>query len=410
MRWRLDCAIKPRSIKLSVDLLSPPHHNSMQTYDLLGRIDQNKMPLDFRRSDEHRMLADSLARFAAEFNSFESRTRRLNAGPPDRLGLWRPLAELGLFAALVSEEQGGFGGTPEDMAVMQDGLAASLPVEPFLASPVICGRLLAAARSALLEDVITGGAIPILAHGEGFDPFAKARLTATAQSGHYRLDGLKPAVRHGDVATHFLVSADIDAAQRLFLVSAQAPGLTRKTIRLIDAAGAADVHFENVIVPAMAALSIEVCDAAIEDALEWGLTGLAVETASLIAAINAATFEYLGMRKQFGSRLADFQALQHKAADMAIGAEEAAAMAHLAVARLSEPATAERSAAILRASLACDSAGRFAAHTAIQLFGGMGVSDELIVSHYGRRLAAIRSQIGSMDARAARLCSLEGNG
>lgn len=370
------------------------------------------MALNFGQTDEHAMLADMLRRFLAAENDFEARSQRLGASAPNRLGLWPSLSELGVLAALVPEDVGGFGGTPADMAVVQLALADALLVEPVLTSGVICGRLLQAAgpeAATVREASLTGEAIVSLAFGEGFDPFAPPRTTATALADGYRIEGLKPAVRHADVATHLLIGAQLNGAPALFLLARDTPGLLASNIRLIDGAGAADIRLDGFTAPLASRLDVPDIAAAVTDALEWGLVGLSVETAALVAAANAATFDYLNTRKQFGVALSSFQALQHKAADMAIAAEEAAAMASLAVDSLGEPAEASRSAAILRASLACDVAGRTVAHAAVQLFGGMGVSDELLVSHYARRLAAIRTQIGSMDARAARLSDIEGN-
>jgi alkylation response protein AidB-like acyl-CoA dehydrogenase len=372
------------------------------------------MPLDFGQSDEHAMLADTLRRFAIDRNGFEARAHRLAASPPDRTSLWAPMAELGAVGALIPEDDGGFGGTPRDMAVVLAALAPSLPVEPLLASGVVCGRLLMRAQDdrakTLLQALIEGSAIVALAHSEGFDPFAPATLVAELQGDGYVLHGFKPAVRHGEAASVVLVSAAAPDGQALFAVASDTPGLNRTGTRLIDGAGAADLRFDAVSAPSAARLELNSAEDALADALEWGLAGLAVESAALVAAINAATFDYLATREQFGVKLASLQALQHKCADMAIAGEEAAAMAHGALTALEQPPSPARSCAVLRSSLACDAAGRLAAHGAVQLFGGMGVSDELIVSHQARRLAAIRSQVGTMDARAARLSTLEGNG
>lgn len=365
------------------------------------------------RTDEQVLLAETLRRFAAAEGDFEARGRRLRASPPARLGLWAALAGLGAIAALIPEAWGGLGGAPEDMAVVQAALAPALMVEPLLTSGVLCARILQqgdATLTGLLESVIAGERILALAHGEGFDPFAPPRMACARDGDRYILDGVKPAVRHADVATDLVVGAWLEGRVALFLAPVATGGVSLRPMRLIDGAGAADVAFEAVTLPAGARLPIADAAGAVTGALEWGLAGLAVETAALISAVNAATFAYLNVREQFGAKLASFQALRHAAANMAINAEEAAAMATLAIARLSDPPGAARSAALLRASLACDAAGRTASHAAIQLFGGMGVSDELIISHHARRLTALRAQIGTPDARSARLALIEGYG
>jgi len=363
------------------------------------------MALSFGGSDEHAMLGDSLARLLAADNDFDKRAHRLNASPPDRLALWPALVELGAVSAVLPEAVGGFGDRAEDVSAVQIALAASLPVEPML-SALVAGRLLGHVEGAddLKETVATGQAVVVPALTEGFDPFAAAQTTISVTGDAVSLRGFKPAVRNADVATHFIVSAcDADDAQVLVWVPTESVHAT--PTRLIDGAGAADLTFDGIC-EAAHVLAVTDSSAAIEDAWSWALGMLSVETAAIIAAVNGLTFDYLNTREQFGTRLAAFQALQHKAADMAIAAEEAAAMASMAVQALD--GAGSPLAAVLRASLAADRAGRLVGHTAVQLFGGMGVSDELLVSHHARRLTAIRNQIGTMDARADKLARIEG--
>jgi alkylation response protein AidB-like acyl-CoA dehydrogenase len=366
----------------------------------------------FDRSEEHALLHDVLRRFVREHGDLEKRQQRLRATKPAHMELWGQLAALGALGAAVREDRGGFGGTGRDIGVVQDALAPGLFVEPVLAAAMAAGLLAHAApgMAAQLEDnIISGQRIYVIAHGEGFDPFAPPAATAEASADGFILRGTKPCVRHADVATDFLITARGAGQETMvFLVPATAPGLCITPTRLIDASGAADMAMDAVRLAAGARLPLgDDAQGAVVDALECGLAGLCAEAASLARAASLATFEYLNTRVQFGTKLAQFQALQHRAADMAIACEEAAAMADSALSALSEPLSAARSRAILAASLACDRAGRRVAHDSIQMFGGMGVSDELVVSHYARRLAAIRAQIGTMDARAARLTALE---
>lgn len=363
------------------------------------------MALSFGGSDEHAMLGESLARLLAADNDFEKRAHRLNATPPDRMALWPALVELGAVSAMLPEAVGGFGDRAEDVSAVQIPLAASLPVEPVL-SALIAGRLLAHVEGAddLKEALATGEAVVVPVLIEGFDPFAKAQTTVLIEGDTVSLKGFKPAVRNADVATHFIVGAS-DADGGAVLVWVPAGSAQATPTRLIDGAGAADLTFDGVCEGANV-LAVADVSAALEDALSWALGMLSVETAAIIAAVNALTFEYLNTREQFGTRLSAFQALQHKCADMAIAAEEAAAMASMAVQALD--GAGSPLAAVLRASLAADRAGRLVGHTAVQLFGGMGVSDELLVSHHARRLTAIRNQIGTMDARADVLARIEG--
>ena len=366
----------------------------------------------FGRSDEHGILHDTLRRFVRDHAELEKRQRRQRAHPPDRMALWQGLAELGALSAAVGEELGGFGGTSRDIAVVQDALAPALAVEPVLAAAIsarLISHLDAEPAAKLSAALMSGERIPVLAHAEGFDPFAPPLATATPTSGLYRLRGQKPCVRHADVATELLISAVLpDGTIAVFIAPAHAPGASLTPLRLIDGAGAADLVVDDLMLDEAARLPFgDRAFASLIDALEWGLAGLCAETAALIATANTETRAYLNQREQFGTRLAQFQALAHRVADMAIAQEEATAMAETALIALQEPASAARSRIVLAASLACDAAGMRVGHEAIQMFGGMGVSDELAISHYGRRFAAIRAQIGTTDTRAARLTELE---
>ncbi|WP_188574820.1 acyl-CoA dehydrogenase family protein (plasmid) [Tistrella bauzanensis] len=362
------------------------------------------------QTEDHRLMIATLERVMAAAGDVVTRRAGVSADTPSRLTAWPALLEAGAPAMAFGEAQGGCGGGPADIAAMQMALARFLPVEPLLTAAVSCGRILAAAGAAgAIEAMLDGAMIPALAHTEGFDPWQPPRLAATATATGWRLTGRKPAVRHGDVASHVLVTGrDALAGTVILLCPLTAPGIERTALRLIDGAGAADLVFIDTALPASAALlQGAAADAAIHDALDWTLAGLAVEAAALARAATDATIAYLGIREQFGRPLATFQALQHRAADMEIAATEAAAMAAAAITALDLPPKPDREQTILAASLATDTAARHCAHEAVQLHGGMGVSDELVVSHYLRRVAAIRGQAGTHDARAARLLELE---
>jgi alkylation response protein AidB-like acyl-CoA dehydrogenase len=143
----------------------------------------------------------------------------------------------------------------------------------------------------------------------------------------------------------------------------------------------------------------------LDDALEWGILGLAAETAGIVAALNATTFTYLMTRKQFGTAIGNFQALQHRAADMWIAAEELLAIVELGIGSMASAPSAGRARVVSAMKLVANKAGRRIGNEAVQLHGGMGVSDELIVSHYFRRLAAIRNELGTDDAHRLRFRS-----
>jgi alkylation response protein AidB-like acyl-CoA dehydrogenase len=370
----------------------------------------------FARTDDQRLLAESLRRLLAEQNEFEHRRQRLSLANPDRLALWPLLAEMGLLGLCVSEEQGGFAGDARTVATVMSELGDSLAIEPFLASAVVSTRIIERAGGNL-DALLSGATIAVFANAAGHDLFAAPALRAMANADGYVLSGQLPCVRHGDVATEFLVTAQLtDDTSAIFRVSRETPGLQLDKFRLMDAAGAAKLDFTNVSLPLPNRLEFDIPVAdVVVDALEWGLIGAIAEVGSIAQTLNRETFAYLGTRQQFGMTLASFQALQHRAANMFIAAEELAAIANTAIDSIEgdsagdvsiDNGSTERSALISAAKTIADRAGRLIAHDAIQLHGGMGVSDELNVSHYARRLAVIRAEWGSGDLHGLRFAEL----
>ncbi|MGR3425150.1 MAG: acyl-CoA dehydrogenase family protein [Sagittula sp.] len=354
------------------------------------------MSLVLDLSDEQRMILETLERAAVGANAFDARLRRLRAETPDRMALWAEISALGALGLCLPEEMGGIGGTPRDMALLPAALGAALAVEPFLAAGVTAACLLRDTDAVTEAEALVAGKVLIPALSEGADPFAPPATRAHKGDG-WMLSGAKPALRHGDVAEAFLVTARMpDGAVGLFLCAAGAPGLERSALRLVDDAGAADVTFSDT--PALL-LSAD-AQAIVDKALDWTVAALCVETAAICAAVAPLTFAYMAERKQFGAPLSRFQALQFKAADMQVAATEAAAAADAALIALSMDDAIARRSGVLRASLTADRCGRACTHAAVQMHGGMGVSDELVISHYARRAAAIRSQIGTEQARA----------
>ncbi|GLR65469.1 acyl-CoA dehydrogenase [Acidocella aquatica] len=355
--------------------------------------------MSFAVTEAQTMLADMLTRLLASENEFEARRHRLEGPAPDRLALWPLLAEQGVLGAAFPEEFGGFGGSMRDLAVIMERAGQSLVVEPLLASTV-CGRvLLAAGEADQLVELIAGERILAFAHMEGFDPFAPPATQAQPQGDGFVLNGNKQAVRHADLAHGFIVTATLNGAPACFLAEADAQGVQREAFRLLDAAAAATLTFTNTPARYLAGAD------ALADALLWSHAGLAAEVSGIADALNTATFAYLNTRKQFGFPLASFQALQHRAADMFAAAEETRILAARTITAI-DAAAPGRFALASAAKTVADDAGRKIGHEAVQMHGGMGVSDELNISHYMRRLAAIRAELGSADVHRARFASL----
>ena len=344
----------------------------------------------FAETETQRMLGDMLARLLDVENGFEARCARLNATPPDRMALWPHLVEQGVLGAGFTEQAGGFGGTMRDLAVVMAEIGRTLTVEPVMSS-VLGGRLLTDAGP-----VIAGQQVLALALAEGFDLFA---LPGTRIDAHGRLSGQKVAVRHGDLAHRLIVSATCNGEVGLWLV--EASDTLIDPCRLIDGSSAATITFIDA--PAK-----KVGDAAaFADLAARACVALAAEASGIITMLNAATFAYLRTRKQFGVALSNFQALQHRAADMFASQEEVRILTGRAIEAIDNIAPGAHALASAAKALA-DELGKRVAHDAVQLHGGMGVSDELSISHGLRRLAAIRADFGSSDIHLARFSALSG--
>lgn len=347
----------------------------------------------FTQTETQRMMADMADRLLARENEFEARRHRLSGESPDRLALWPHLAEQGLIGALAGESLGGFGGSARDLASLMALAGKWLVVEPLLHAALVLHALAAASRTELAEAVIAGESLIAFAHQEGGNPFAPPACTLDRD---LRLTGVKRVIRHADLAGHFLVSAMHAGTSALVLVDARAAGLRLEPARLIDGSSAATIHFDGAPATLLAANG----DALLTRLAALHLIGLCAEAAGIARAACDQTFAYLTTRKQFGMPLASFQALQHRAADMHIAAEEARVLAARAADLFDHGSTAAaRLAAAAKARI--DDLARQVADDAVQLHGGMGVSDELVVSHWFRRIAAIRAEGGAAgDLRA----------
>ena len=358
------------------------------------------------RSEEQVLLAETLRRFLTVENEFEQRRHRLNQAEPQRMALWAGLVEMGVIGAAFSEADGGFGGDARSIATIVYEFGRSLVVEPYIAAAVIAGRVLqhivdADTRESRIAALIGGEFVTVLAHDAGHDPFALPRLRARLDGEGYRLDGLVRNVRHADVATHFLVTAKLeDGAVGIFEVERDAIDISSH--RLMDCAGGGDLRFANLALPAASRLGLDTDEAqVIAEALDWGFLALAAEASGAIEAANQSTFQYLATRKQFGVVIGSFQALQHRAADLYMAAQELSALLDLAIDTF-DAQSPHRSRLASAVKALADTNGRRVAHDTIQMHGGMGVSDELDISHYGRRLATIRAELGHADLHRLR--------
>lgn len=375
--------------------------------------------MDFDLTEEQRLLQDSFSRLVGNAYPDLAARRGHQARPGGwSQDTWRQMAEMGLLGLPFPEAQGGFGGGPvETLLVMQD-IGCALMLEPYLSTVVLGGGVLRrTGHTALLPRIIDGSLTLAFAHGEvqaRHDLFDVA-TTAKPDAGGYVLAGAKPVVLHGDSAGQVIVSARTAGARRdrdgisLFLVPADAPGLLRRGYPTQDGQRAADITLADVHVPADALLGEAGQGLAVIEAVaESARAALCAEAVGAMQKLHDITVDYLKQRKQFGVAIGSFQALAHRAADMLVVLEQARSMAMYAAMMAETPDAGERRRAVGAAKLLVSRAADQLGRDAIQLHGGIGMTEEYQAGHYFKRLSMIASQFGDADFHLSELVKAGG--
>jgi alkylation response protein AidB-like acyl-CoA dehydrogenase len=369
--------------------------------------------MDFNFTDEQQQFADALRRYLDKNYGFEARQAIVysDAGASDTH--WAAFTELGLTALPVPEEQGGFNGSPVDMLVVMQELGRALVVEPYWATAVGIEALRVAGSAqgedvALLERAAQGEIKLAVAFHEPharYDLFA-VDTTATQQGEHYALSGKKSVVLHGAQADHWIVPARLNGEIALFVVAREAAGTQVTDYRTIDGQRAASLSFESTAARRLSGQHAGA--AALEQIADYGTVLLCAEAVGALDALNRATVEYTKTRQQFGQPIARFQALQHRMVEMLIHAEQARSVTYLAAGRYASTDADERRRAVSAAKVRVGQAARFVGQQAVQLHGGMGVTNEVAAAHLFKRLAIIETTLGDVDHHLARFAALPG--
>ncbi|SAK61980.1 acyl-CoA dehydrogenase domain-containing protein [Caballeronia fortuita] len=373
--------------------------------------------MDFQHTEDRRMLADSLNRFIVEQYGFDARNKIARSQEGFSRDMWRRFCELGIIGAFFDDSVGGFGGDGFDVSVVFEALGRGLVVEPFL-DALIVGRALAHAgdekQRALIAKMIEGDVIAAFAHDEPGSHYELARVnTRAARHGDgWTLNGVKSVVRQGEHADVLLVSArtsggeDDEAGMSLFIVARDAQGVNVRGHRRIDGGRVADVSFDDVTLDADALVGNEGdAYATLTHAIGYGLVALASEAVGAMDVAKEHTLEYLRTRKQFGMPIGAFQALQHRMADVLLEIEQARSAAINAAAAVGE-AGIERERALSAAKYSIGHIGARVAEESIQMHGGIGMTWELPLAHYAKRLVMIDHQLGDEDHHLARYVAL----
>jgi alkylation response protein AidB-like acyl-CoA dehydrogenase len=371
--------------------------------------------MDFSYNETQQMLRDTLARYLADNYDFDTRRKWIASDAGRDPGIWQALAtELGILGAPFAEEQGGLGGGAVENMIVMEQLGEAIAIEPYLQTVVIGGGALkavgGAVADAVIPQIIAGEAVIAFAYAEpqGRYELHNLRTSARKDGAGWVLNGHKAVVYAAPWATHLLVTARTGGGMReadgvsLFLIEANLPGIVRRDYPTVDGFRASEIYFENCAVPGEALLGGEgAALPLVEQIVDEATAAVCAEATGVMRRLHAGTMDYARQRKQFGRAISDFQVLQHRMVDMFMEVEQAVSMTLMATLKLNNPA-AERAAAVSQAKAKIGKGLRFTGQSAIQIHGGIGITDELSIGHYFKRATMIENQFGSVDHHLAR--------
>jgi alkylation response protein AidB-like acyl-CoA dehydrogenase len=362
-------------------------------------------------TEEQRLLKESLERFRQQDYAFEKRKGLLTKlGTPDD-PVWAQFAELGWLAATLPEEHGGLGGSHADLALLMEQFGRGLVTSPFVPTIVVGATALRLAgseaqKSEILPGIAEGRTRLALAYLEAagqVDPSIVATWARSDGDG-FIITGHKIAALYANVADHLLVSARTFGQPgdhqgiSLFVVPAHAKGLAIDAYRTHDDGWAADLHFDQLHLPAAALVgSAGSALGTIEGALDAGAAALCAEAVGAMWSLHDMTLDYIKMRKQFGATIGSFQAIQHRMVNMYMKCQLAQSMALAGMAALDSSDAAVRRRAVSAAKVQVGRAARHVGEDAIQLHGGIAMTDEYAAGHYFKRLTMIRLMFGDEE-------------
>ena len=356
--------------------------------------------MDFSFSDEQQQMRASLRAYLRDRYSFERRRLVLRSEQGWNAEVWSDFSDrLGILSLADPDTTPD----PVDLMVVMEELGEALVIEPFLETVVTGAALLRASGGEkareLLEDIVAGQVRLALAWAEPQTRYSWApRDTVAKQVGkEWHLDGLKSVVVGAPWATHLIVSAATASGTSLFLVSPDAPGVTLYSYPTIDGRRAADVAFESVVLASSALLGIEGgALPLLEEVGDRTIAAIGAEAVGVSRRMLQDTINYTKQRQQFGQPISSFQALQHRMVDMYMQVEMASSAVYLATLKL-DAAPADRIGAASVAKVVVSEACRFVGQNAVQLHGGIGMTDDLAVGHYFKRATVIEGEFGAVD-------------
>jgi alkylation response protein AidB-like acyl-CoA dehydrogenase len=361
--------------------------------------------VQFSLSDEQHLLSDSIGKFVSDHSTVERHRQLRSTEAGFDPACWQQFAELGWLCVPFTEDQGGLGGSAADLMVVCEALGRGVVREPYLHTAVICGSLLRFGADQDQQERYLPGLIAgeqqwafAFAEASGGYSLAARETVAREQGDGWRLAGRKIAVLNGHCADKYIVSACDDAGDTgLFLVDATQSGLRREPFAALDGSRGAVLELDGVEVAADAVLAAPGgAGSLIEAAVDRAIIAMAAESLGAMQCLLDATVEYTKTREQFGQAIGKFQALQHRMADMYMKIEELRSLLFNAVIRMDEDSE-ESPAACAALKVKMAEAGRFVSQQAVQLHGGIGMTDELIVGHHYKRLLLLSKLFGDED-------------
>ena len=367
--------------------------------------------MDFSFTDEQTLLEESVARFIQNDYAFDDRQKLVKSETGFSTDHWSTFAELGWLGVPFTEADGGFGGGAVESMLMLENFGKGLVVEPYLATVVLAGGAIKLAGSTdqkakLLPGIIDGSTQAALAYVEPQGRFnlADLKTTATKDGDGYVLNGYKAVVLNGPAADVLVVSARTSGDQRdaegvsLFAIAADTAGVSRRDYPTVDGLRASEVTLDGVKVDADALLGDEGAGlAALEQAIDEGIMAVGAEAVGCMEVLYKDTVEYCKTREQFGQPIGKFQVLQHRMVDMFMEHEQSKSLMYMAAMRLDEGYNEAAQKAVSAFKVQVGKSGRFVGQNAVQLHGGMGMTDELNIGHYFKRLTIIDTLFGNVD-------------
>jgi pimeloyl-CoA dehydrogenase small subunit len=376
--------------------------------------------MDFSFTEEQTLLRNSVQKFVQNDYAFETRRQIAKTEQGWKRENWSTFAELGLLGAPFAEDHGGLGGGPIETMIIMEEFGRGLVIEPYLGTVVLAGGFLRhggtkAQKEKLIPEIVEGKRVFAFAFAEPQGRFNLADLTVTAKKAGagYTLNGHKAVVVGAPWADTLVVTARTAGGQRdekgvsVFLVDKKTKGVSTRDYPTVDGLRASEVTFENVALGADALVG-EADNGLplIEQVTDEGIAALCAEAIGGMKVLNDATVEYCKTRKQFGVPIGKFQVLQHRMVDMFMNYEQSVSITYMVTLKLGESAN-DRKKAASAAKVQIGKAGRFIGQNAVQLHGGMGMTDELNVGHYFKRLTMIDTMFGNVDHHLKRYASLD---